>query len=107
MNTCEYYDIQTDKWHNSPFLNQKGTTEFRLHKERSQGAACVFEEDVGFVFGGYHKDEGTINSIERFDFNRKRLEKMDLIIPQPIRRFGAIKISTTKILLIGGLTKTS
>lgn len=67
----------------------------------------MFEEDVGFVFGGYHKDEGTINTIEKFDFSRKRMEKMDLLIPQPIRRFGAIKISTTKILLIGGLTKTS
>lgn len=29
--------------------------------------------------------------------------KMDLIIPSPIRRFACMKISTTKILLIGGL----
>lgn len=32
---------------------------------------------------------------------------MDLVVPASIRRFAAIKISTTKILLIGGLTKTS
>jgi hypothetical protein len=31
---------------------------------------------------------------------------MDLIVPQPIRRFASIKISTTKILLIGGLNKS-
>lgn len=28
---------------------------------------------------------------------------MDLLIPSPIRRFASMKISTTKILLIGGL----
>lgn len=33
--------------------------------------------------------------------------KMDLLIPSPIRRFVSIKISTTKILLIGGLGENS
>jgi len=32
---------------------------------------------------------------------------MNLVIPCCIRRFSAIKISTTKILLIGGLDKTA
>ena len=32
---------------------------------------------------------------------------MDLQIPSPIRRFASIKISTTKILLIGGLGENS
>ena len=32
---------------------------------------------------------------------------MDLTIPSPIRRFASIKISTTKILLIGGLGDNS
>ena len=62
---------------------------------------------MAFVFGGYHREEGCLQSIERFDFASKRLEKMDLVIPQCIRRFAAIKISTTKILLIGGLDKTA
>ena len=33
--------------------------------------------------------------------------KMDLTIPSPIRRFVSMKISTTKILLIGGLGENS
>ena len=33
--------------------------------------------------------------------------KMDLLIPSPIRRFVCMKISTTKILLIGGLGENS
>lgn len=107
LNTCEYYDLALDRWFNSPALSQKGQVEYRLIKERSQASACVFEDDVGFIFAGYHRDEGTLNSIERFDFKRKMIEKMDLVVPAPIRRFAAIKISTTKILLIGGLTKTS
>jgi hypothetical protein len=39
------------------------------------------------VFGGYHKEEGCLNSIERFDIAKKKMVKMDLKIPQPIRRF--------------------
>lgn len=38
---------------------------------------------------------------------KKLMVKMDLVIPQPIRRFASIKISTTKILLIGGITADS
>jgi len=29
--TCEYFDIASNTWHNSPILNQKGQVEFRLH----------------------------------------------------------------------------
>ena len=59
------------------------------------------------MFGGYHKEEGCLNSIERFDIAKKKIVKMDLKIPQPIRRFQSMKISTTKILLIGGLGRDS
>ena len=31
---------------------------------------------------------------------------MSLVVPSPIRRFAAIKISTSKILLIGGLNES-
>lgn len=44
-----------------------------------------------------------MNSIEKLDLNKKRMIKMDIVIPSPIRRFASLKISTTKILLIGGL----
>ena len=105
LNTCEYYDLALDRWFNAPALQQK--QEFRLVHERSQASACVFEEDVAFIFCGYHREQGCLNSIEKFDFKHKKIEKMDLVVPASIRRFASIKISTTKILLIGGLTKTS
>ena len=42
-----------------------------------------------------------------FELNKKKISTMDLLIPSPIRRFASIKISTTKILLIGGLGENS
>ena len=33
----------------------------------------------------------------------KKLELLKITLPQPLRRFASIKISTTKILLLGGI----
>lgn len=95
--TCEYYDIKADKWYNSH------APTFKLCQERSQASACLFDDATIFVFGGYHKDEGTLASIEKFDLVKKKMQLMTLKIPMPLRRFQAMKISTTKILLIGGI----
>ena len=35
------------------------------------------------------------------------MELLELRMPQPLRRFASIKISTTKILLLGGLQRMS
>jgi hypothetical protein len=37
----------------------------------------------------------------------KRMELIELRMPQPLRRFASIKISTTKILLLGGILRMS
>lgn len=100
---CEYYDIKQDKWHNSPIPSNGHVPEYKLHQERSQSSCCVFEDDVIYVFGGYHRELGTLNSIEKLDLTKKKMVKLDIVIPSPIRRFASLKISTTKILLIGGL----
>ena len=67
----------------------------------------MFEENIIYIFGGYSRDIGTLQSLEMFDISKKQIEKMELQIPSPIRRFASIKISTTKILLIGGLGENS
>jgi hypothetical protein len=56
-----------------------------------------------FIFGGYNRNEGTLNMIEKFNCKTKKIESMELKMPSPLRRFASIKISNTKILLIGGL----
>jgi hypothetical protein len=37
----------------------------------------------------------------------KMMELLELKMPEPLRRFQSIKISTTKILLLGGLQRMS
>ena len=56
-----------------------------------------------FVFGGYNKELGTLNSIERYDINLKKVQLLEIKMPVPLRRFASIKISMTKILLMGGM----
>ena len=107
LNTCEYYDMKLDKWYNSPITSQSGNIEYKLIQERSQSSCCVFEDDVIYIFGGYNRELGTLNTIEKFEVGKKKIVKMDLLIPSPIRRFVSMKISTTKILLIGGIGEDS
>jgi len=45
--------------------------------------------------------------IEKLSLKTKRMELLELRMPQPLRRFASIKISTTKILLLGGLQRMS
>ncbi len=59
------------------------------------------------MFGGYNRNDGTLTLIERLHIRSKRMELLELRMPEPLRRFASIKISTTKILLLGGLLRMS
>ena len=51
---------------------------------------------------------GTLSSIERYDINLKRIALLpDIKMPCPLRRFASVKISVTKILLLGGIGRLS
>ena len=65
----------------------KTKIEYKLHRDRSQASACLYDTDTIFIFGGYHKDEGTLDIIERFKINSKTIELLKLRIPSPLRRF--------------------
>ena len=102
LRSCEYYSVKKDQWYNSEHVLPMGKVEYELHADRSQASACIFDNDTIFIFGGYHKDQGTLDVIERFHIQSKTMELMKLKIPSPLRRFQSMKISTKKILLIGG-----
>ena len=104
LKACEYYNIKKDEWFNSEFISTRGKTEFQLHVMRSQTSSCLFDNDTIFIFGGYNKEDGTLDVIERFHIQSKTMELMKLKIPNQLRRFQSIKISTKKILLIGGVS---
>jgi hypothetical protein len=59
------------------------------------------------VFGGYNKEAGTLSSIERYDIGKKRISLIDLKMIAPLRRFATIKISSSKILILGGIGRLS
>ena len=59
------------------------------------------------MFGGYNKEMGTLNSIERYDISLKKMILLEIKMPVPLRRFASIKISMTKILLMGGIGRLS
>ena len=94
------YDIEKDRWE----INES----VQLNVARSQSSACLFEDNIIFCFGGYNKELGTLNSIERYDIDLKKVTLLPNIkMPCPLRRFASVKISSNKILLLGGIGRLS
>ena len=50
---------------------------------------------------------GTLNSIERFDVKEQKITLLDIKMTIPLRRFASCKISSQKILLLGGISRLS
>ncbi len=95
LKSCEYYSIEKDKW----YANE----DVQLHEARSQSSACLFDDATIFIFGGYNKEQGTLGSIERYDIKQKKMTLLELKMPVALRRFSSIKISASKVLLLGGV----
>ena len=50
---------------------------------------------------------GTLSSIERFDIQQKKITLLEIKMTIPLRRFATCKISSSKILLLGGISRLS
>lgn len=96
---CEYYNIQEDKW----YING----DIQLNVARSQSSCCLFEENLIYIFGGYNKESGTLSSIERYDIDHGKVTLLNIKMTIPLRRFSTCKISASKILLLGGISRLS
>jgi len=68
------------------------------------------------LFGGYNKEKGTLDSIERYFISENKLvynfiinrwELLSLTLPIPLRRFTIVRIRKNLGLILGGLTKYS
>mmetsp|Transcript_12506 Transcript_12506/g.12273 ORF Transcript_12506/g.12273 Transcript_12506/m.12273 type:complete len:220 (-) Transcript_12506:32-691(-) len=99
LKSCEVYSIEKDRWH--------GNDEVQLNEARSQSSSCLFDDNIIFIFGGYNKDIGTLHSIERYDILKKRIVLLEIKMPCPLRRFSSVKISQSKILILGGVQRLS
>lgn len=60
-----------------------------------------------FVFGGYNKEKGTLDSIEKYSIKENKWEILKIKIPLPLRRFMVVKVAKNLALILGGLTKYS
>ena len=74
---------------------------------RSQSGACRINDDEILVCGGYNKELGTIDIIERYIISKDKFETMSLKLPVPLRRFMIIRVSKNQALILGGLTRSS
>lgn len=59
------------------------------------------------VCGGYNKEKGTLDSIEKYNIAKDRFEILPIKLPIPLRRFMVIRVSKNQALVLGGLTVAS
>ncbi len=97
IKTCEYYDIVQSKW--------KQTNDMKV--ARSQSAACRINDQEILICGGYNKELGTLDTIERYIIGKDKFELLSLKLPIPLRRFMIVRVSNNKALILGGLTVSS
>ena len=97
LSSIESYDIINDNWSMSIYQD--------LKVPRSQANVLLYNNSNIFIFGGYNKNFGTLNSIERLDLDNKKCDLLELKLPIPLRRFASMKITDHKILIMGGITR--
>jgi len=96
LKSIEVYHIESDKWEANVYED--------LKIGRSQANALVFNNDI-LVFGGYNKNFGTLNSIEKVSLKNKTTDLLDLKLPIPLRRSAALKISNNQCIIFGGISR--
>lgn len=97
LSSIESYDINKDIWSMNIYPD--------LNIGRSQASSLLFNDKKIFVFGGYNKNYGTLNSIEEIDMNTKICNLIEMKLPIPLRRFASVKISENKVIIMGGITR--
>ena len=97
LNSIESYDLINDNWSMSIYQD--------LKIPRSQANVLLYNNLNIFIFGGYNKNFGTLNTIERLNLESKKCDLLDLKLPIPLRRFASMKITAHQILIMGGITR--
>ena len=97
LSSIESYDINKDIWSMNIYPD--------LNVGRSQASSLLFNQKKIFVFGGYNKNYGTLNSIEEINVEKKTCNIIKMKLPLPLRRFSSVKISENKVLIMGGISR--
>ena len=97
LSSIESYDINKDIWSMNVYPD--------LNVGRSQANCLLYNDKKIFVFGGYNKNYGTLNSIEEINIEKKTCNIIEMKLPVPLRRFASVKISESKVLIMGGISR--
>ena len=97
LSSIESYDINKDIWSMNVYPD--------LNVGRSQANSLLYNDRKIFVFGGYNKNYGTLNSIEELNIEKKTCNIIEMKLPIPLRRFASVKISENKVLIMGGISR--
>ena len=97
LSSIESYDINKDIWSMNIYPD--------LNVGRSQASCLLLNEKKIFVFGGYNKNYGTLNSIEEINIEKKCCNIIEMKLPIPLRRFASVKITENKVLIMGGISR--
>jgi hypothetical protein len=97
LSSIESYDINKDIWSMNVYPD--------LNVGRSQANCLLYNDKKIFVFGGYNKNYGTLNSIEEINIEKKTCNIVEMKLPVPLRRFASVKISENKVLIMGGISR--
>ena len=96
LKSIEVYNIELDRWEVNVYED--------LKIARSQANALVFNQDI-LVFGGYNKNFGTLNSVEKINLKNKTTDLLEVKLPVPLRRSNALKISSNQCIIFGGISR--
>jgi hypothetical protein len=76
LSSIESYDINKDIWSMNIYPD--------LNVGRSQASCLLLNEKKIFVFGGYNKNYGTLNSIEEINIEKKSCNIIEMKLPIPL-----------------------
>ena len=99
-NECFYFSYKEKKWHELPMLNIP----------RANGALCMYNKTVLYIFKGRNKEEeGGLNSIEYLNINNMSENKWVLVnvvdygfVWNNVYNFCTVVLDENKILIFGG-----
>jgi N-acetylneuraminic acid mutarotase len=95
--SAEYYDLCTWQW--LPIAS--------MCTARSQSSACRITDDEILICGGYNRNQGTLDTIEKYTISKDTLEILPIKLPIPLCRFTVVRVAANQALVLGGLTRAS
>jgi hypothetical protein len=91
---CERYAVETDTWKRIP----------DMVTPRKNASACALSSDTIYLFGGTSQVE-TVDTVEQYSVSTNVWTMLRVRMPMPVAFLTTFKISSSEILVMGGMVK--